>query len=109
MLRSVRPTEPRPLPERHAYCRMPHHTENHPSREATHRPSPPPAPHALSLDKWIDTAEQRPRHDDPWEQLVHYVPAVGAFSEGSLESLAGTTTVTAEMARPHPRPTTVRH
>ncbi|NIH80474.1 TetR/AcrR family transcriptional regulator [Amycolatopsis viridis] len=54
---------------------------------------------ALSLDQWIDAAEQGLRHDDPWEGLVHYATTAVEFSGGSLGSLAGTIAITDDMAR----------
>ncbi|MFI6316822.1 TetR/AcrR family transcriptional regulator [Nonomuraea sp. NPDC050556] len=53
---------------------------------------------ALSLDQWIQAAERGLRHEDPWEGLAHYVRACVEFSGGSLGPLAGTITVTDEMA-----------
>lgn len=54
---------------------------------------------ALSLERWIQAAEEGLAHQDPWEGLVHYVTAVVEFSGGALGPLAGTITVTEEMAK----------
>lgn len=53
---------------------------------------------ALSLDQWIQAAEDGLRHDDPWEGLAAYISACVEFSGGSLGPLAGTIAVTDEMA-----------
>jgi AcrR family transcriptional regulator len=53
---------------------------------------------SLSLDQWNEAAEQALAHDDPWEGLTHLISAGIEISSGSLGSIAGTITVTAEMA-----------
>ncbi|WP_431902293.1 TetR/AcrR family transcriptional regulator [Nonomuraea sp. bgisy101] len=53
---------------------------------------------SLSLDQWIQAAENGLEHDDPWEGLAHYIGACVEFSGGSLGPLAGTIAVTDEMA-----------
>ncbi|MFD7548913.1 TetR/AcrR family transcriptional regulator [Streptomyces sp. NPDC059578] len=52
----------------------------------------------LSLGQWIEAAEHGLEHEDPWAGLVHYVSAAVEFSGGALGSLAGTISVTDEMA-----------
>lgn len=52
----------------------------------------------LSLGRWIEAAERGLEHEDPWEGFVHYVTATIEFGGGALGPLAGTISVTDEMA-----------
>lgn len=51
----------------------------------------------LSLEHWIDVAEQGLADNDPWAGLAHFITACIEFGQGSLASIAGTIEVTDEM------------
>ncbi|WP_214403034.1 TetR/AcrR family transcriptional regulator [Pseudonocardia lacus] len=53
---------------------------------------------SLTLDRWIDAAEQGLAHADPWEGLAHYLLAGFDIGQGSLGSVAGTIELTEEIA-----------
>ncbi len=53
---------------------------------------------AIALDDYRGAAEEGLAHDDPWDGLVHYVTTSIALGPGSLGPIAGTITVTPEMA-----------
>ncbi|MFJ4682691.1 TetR/AcrR family transcriptional regulator [Streptomyces sp. NPDC088789] len=62
---------------------------------------------ALSLGHWIEAAERALKYDDPWEGLVHYATATIDFGGGALGPLAGTISVTDEMAEKFTRSDTL--
>lgn len=53
---------------------------------------------AIALDDYRRAAEEGLSHDDPWDGLAHYVTSSIARGPGSLAPIAGTITVTREMA-----------
>lgn len=58
---------------------------------------------ALSLDQWIEAAEQGLACPDPWEGLAHYITTAIEFGPGTLAPIAGTIPVTDEMAAKYNR------
>jgi len=52
----------------------------------------------IVLGDYLAAAEEGLAQDDPWEGLVHYVTTSIEFTSGSLAPIAGTITVTPEMA-----------
>ncbi|MEU6645057.1 helix-turn-helix domain-containing protein [Saccharomonospora sp. NPDC046836] len=52
----------------------------------------------IALEEYSAAAEEGLAHGDPWEGLVHYAMASIARGPGSLAPIAGTITVTPEMA-----------
>jgi AcrR family transcriptional regulator len=51
----------------------------------------------LSVEHWIDVAEQGLADDDPWAGLARFITACIEFGQGSLAPIAGTIEVTDEM------------
>ncbi|WP_312367065.1 helix-turn-helix domain-containing protein [Ensifer sp.] len=52
----------------------------------------------LSLQEWVSAAEAGLASSDPWEGFADYIRAVIAFGGGSLGPIAGTISITDEMA-----------
>jgi len=57
----------------------------------------------IALDDYREAAETGLTHDDPWEGLAHYVTTSIALGPGSLAPIAGSITVTREMAAKNER------
>jgi AcrR family transcriptional regulator len=57
----------------------------------------------LTLDRWIDAAEEGLAHDDPWDGLAHYLVAGFEIGQGSLGALAGTIEISDEIAEKNRR------
>jgi AcrR family transcriptional regulator len=51
----------------------------------------------ITLDRWLEAAEEGLAHDDPWEGLAHYLLAGFEIGRGSLGAIAGTIELTAEV------------
>ncbi|WP_158896386.1 TetR/AcrR family transcriptional regulator, partial [Amycolatopsis anabasis] len=58
---------------------------------------------AIVLGDYLTAAEEGLAHEDPWEGLVHYVTTSISLASGSLAPIAGTITITPEMAEQNQR------